>query len=193
CHLHGVAGRGAGESQALRSRQAAAGRGPRQRRPQADRLYPAIPSASLSPVATVLRRRSGGTTIGAPTWKTASPSCSTTWALMAAGNSFSPPRPPFAPSYSCSTDWPSSSARLVADLPRAGHHSDVDPHLRCCSRPSGPPFGAPPVGQLGRAEGEQLRVGAGGYGLIPDSRQATCQPCAKEVDQRSTSEFRLRP
>src|SRR5262249_17271268 len=115
-HLHGVAGRGAGESQALRSRQAAAGRGPRQRRPQADRLYPAIPSASLSPVATVLRRRSGGTTIGAPTWKTASPSCSTTWALMAAGNSFSPPRPPFAPSYSCSTDWPSSSARLVADL-----------------------------------------------------------------------------
>ena len=65
----------------------------------------------------------------------------------------------------------------------------INGSVRCCSRSSGPPFGAPPVGQLGRAENQNAlagqyleladsnfaEVGAGGYDLIPGSRNATCQ------------------
>src|SRR5262249_44602697 len=80
-------------------------------------------------------------------------------------------------------------------------HSDAGPHLRCGSRSSGPPFGAPPIRQLGRPENQNplagqyleladsnfAEVGAGGYDLIPRSRKATHQNL--RLRGRSTFKF----
>src|SRR5215471_16830088 len=127
-------------------------------------MCPAIPSASSSPVAATLRRRSGGTTIGAPTWKTASPNCSTTWAPRASAVFRRRGRLSrrFSPESSCG-----------AVLGRAGDEN-------------------PLAGQyLELADSNFAEVESGARNRSRTRALATFQIRGQEVDQCSTSEFRF--
>ena len=103
---------------------------------------------------------------------------------------------------------------LLAELQRAaglpvyrqsGYSQDSDPRLRRCSRSSWSPSGDSSVGKLGRTQDQNpiarqhlelansnfAEVGAGLRNLIPNRAKPSFPSPDKEVNQRSTSEFRF--
>src|SRR5208337_1466488 len=154
-------------------------------------MCPATPFASSSPVAAMPRKKSGATTTGGPTWKTASPNSSMTWALtVSACKSSSPPKLLSRPSCCCSTCSASFSAPPVC--PSTANRPPCAPSGSpgAQSWPGRATVGAPPLPKLGRIENPQplarqnLKLGNSnfaevGLGRSYLSRRQYCNPVLK--------------
>src|SRR5271157_3274658 len=99
------------------------------------------------------RKKSGATTTGAPTWKTASPNSSTTSApTVSACKSSSPPKLLSRPSYSVQPALGVPARRWFAGLPRTGDPAHPSIYLWRHPRPGRATMGAPSVAKLGWIE-----------------------------------------